>query len=238
MANYIKRLKVMEVAIVDRPAVPKAKFLLFKRADAREGITPFEAAPTAPEGAPWELSADERAALPDSAFLWIGAKCASEGSRGQSIRKGAHHDSRGCVVWRAIATLAALLDGAWSQANMPEENLSEARKHVAGHHHQFGRLAPWEREKDEGAGLYGEAARADMIQAAKIMAGAIAEAVRNVSPVAVAESVEKSDSGARIKERIEGLGERVGKLEAVFGRASIPGQDLNQARESIWRGVF
>ena len=238
MANYIKRLKVMEVAIVDRPAVPKAKFLLFKRADGREGITPFEAAPTAPEGAPWELTADERAALPDSAFLWIGGKCASEGSRAQSVRKGAHHDSRGCVVWRAIATLAALLDGAWSQANMPEGNLSEARKHIAGHYHQFGRLAPWEREKDEGAGRYGEAARVEMIQAAKIMAGAIAEAARNVSPVAVAESVEKSGSSARIKERIEELGERVGKLEAAFGRASIPGQDLKQARESIWRGVF
>ncbi len=234
MANYIKRLKVMEVAIVDRPAVPKAKFLLFKRANVKPGVVPFEATPTAPEEAPWDLTADERAALPDSAFLWIGGTSASEKSGGEALRKGAHHDPHGRVVWRAIATLAALLDGAWSRANMPEENLSEARKHIAGHYHQFGRLAPWEREREEHAARHPDAARVELVQAAKMMARAIVEAVRNTPRAAPAESVAKGDGSARLEERMEELGERIGKLEAAFGRASIPGQDSKHARESIW----
>ena len=237
MANYIERLKVMEVAIVDRPAVPKAKFLLFKRASLREGVVPFEATPTAPEEAAWDLTEDERARLPDSAFLWIGSKCASEGT-GDVLRKGAHHDPRGRVVWKAIATLAALLDGAWSRANMPEEGLEEARKHIEGHYHQFGRLAPWEREKEDQSSPFSGAMGVEMAQATKMMARAIAEAVKSAVSLPVAEGVEKSGEGTRLSERMEELGERIGRLEAAFVRASIPGQDLKQARESIWKGVF
>jgi len=236
MANYIERLKVMEVAIVDRPAVPKAKFLLFKRASAKEGVVPFEATPAAPEEAAWDLTDDERSGLPDSAFLWIGSKCASEGA--DALRKGAHHDPRGRVVWKAIATLAALLDGAWSRANMPEEGLHEARKHIEGHYRQFGRLAPWEREKEHQGGLFSGATGAEMAQATKMMARAIADAVKSIASLPVAEGVEKSGEGARLNERMQEFGERVGRLEAAFVRASIPGQDLKQARESIWKGVF
>jgi len=236
MANYIKKLQVMEVAIVDRPAVPKAKFLLFKRAVPKAGVIPFEAAPAAPEEAPWDLTDDKRAALPDSAFLWVGPKQASEGA-GKLSRKGAHHDHDGRVVWKAIATLGALLDRAWSRANMPEESLAEARKHIEGHYHQFGRLAPWEREKEDQSDRRGEAPRAEMLQVASLIAGAVAEAVKSISPVAAGTGVAKSD-GAAFAEKVLDLGERVGKLEAAFGRASIPGQDTKQARESIWKGVF
>lgn len=37
MARYIKKMRVVEVALVDHPAVPGAKFLLFKAADGGPG---------------------------------------------------------------------------------------------------------------------------------------------------------------------------------------------------------
>ncbi len=202
-------------------------------------MVPFEESPTAPEELSWELTSEERAALPDSAFLWIDPRYASGESRDKKLRKGPHHDARGRVVWRAVAALAAVLEGARGGIDIPGEDVPAARAHIAAHYHQFGRTAPWEKKSRQEEQLKGKT-NEEELRAARLIADAVLEAVEKLSlqPASPGKRAEKSDELPTLKERVEGLGERLGKLEAAFGRASLPGQEAARKKGSIWKGVF
>ena len=136
MTRLLKELEVGEISLVDKPAVPGAKFLVWKA--------------KAPEDQAWNLTAAEINDLPDSAFAWIDPEYTSGESDDKSKRKLPHHNKAGQVVWRGVAAAGAVLQGGRGGVDIPSGDVAGVRGHLAGHYKEFDKEPPWTAEKSKG----------------------------------------------------------------------------------------
>ena len=133
-----------------------------------------------------------------------------------------HHDVRDgrlVVHRRGVIAAAQALMGARGGVRIPEADRPAVLRHIAGHYHQWGEKAPWEREERmkvllKALGLKEDAGEAEALQALTRMKGALEEVVALTGKEDAAEALGVVRAWKEAAEKVEALSKRVAELEA------------------------
>jgi len=109
----------------------------------------------APEDIPWDFrAADYTVAQLARACAWVkGVADPHKGKLPEDLTKGdcklPHHNPEGTVILRGVMAAGAAIQGARGGVDIPEDDLSRVKSHLAADDHECERQAPWETEKAE-----------------------------------------------------------------------------------------
>lgn len=143
MPNLLTDIEVIEVSLVDKPAI-KRTFLMTKRAPEdieTKGVISYKKRPLAPENREWNASAEvSKAEVKD-----LKEMCAWY-DESEPYNKGSykfpHHTVDGYnTVWRAVANGMARLDS----SSIPASAKEGVRAHLLKHYKDFGKEPPKEK---------------------------------------------------------------------------------------------
>ena len=144
--NRATSWELLDVSAVSVPLDPEALMERYRSAQRQEVHTsralPPHTVELAPEYSLWSpLKVMEELTTPNqlrTAHAWVNED-ADPASR--SAYKFLHHDAKGKVVWRGVATAMVALFQPW-RFEIPEADRLGVYKHLARHYRQFNREAP------------------------------------------------------------------------------------------------